>query len=673
MSCRMLRAFLPPVLSLQLAIALAGVLSACKGDSPAGPAGPAVLASITITPDVTLTTNATHQFTAVGKDAAGAEVPISPIWSVVAGGGAVDHDGLFTAGAVAGTFTATVKAVSEGVSGTASVTVIVGTVVTITVSPDTVTLAIHGTQQFIAVGKDAAGAVVAIVPVWSVVAGGGGVDDTGGFIADTVPGSYPNTVRAAIGNISGSATVTVTAGALSSLTVSPDTATLLVNGVQQFTAVGKDANGNVLAITPTWSVVANGGNVSTAGLFTAGTQPGTFANTVRATSGTISGSATVAVIAGALSSITVSPDTATLLINGTRQFTAVAKDAAGNVLAITPTWSVVANGGNVSTAGLFTAGTQPGTFANTVRATSGTVSGTATVRVIVGPLATITVSPDTATLLINGTQQFTAVGRDAGGNLVALTPTWSMVTGGGAIDLDGLLTAGTVAGTYSSTVRAMSGGIHGSATLVVTDPPPLVDLAAAATYGVLGATTVTCVSGTTINGDVGVAPGPAVANFPPCTAGALHENDGPAQAAHASLVTAFGQLAAMPCGPVPVAELGGKTLQPGVHCALAAMALTTEVFLDAMGDPNASFVIKVATAALTTAAASRVTLQNGAQAKNIYWVIGSSATLGANSFMKGNMIAATTITFGAEVELVGRALARDGAVTLGTSDLVNLP
>src|SRR6185369_5379168 len=142
--------------------------------------------------------------------------------------------------------------------------------------------------------------------------------------------------------------------------------------------------------------------------------------------------------------------------------TAVAKDAAGNVLAITPTWSVVANGGNVSTAGLFTAGTQPGTFANTVRATSGSISGTATVTVTVGSLAAITVSPDTATLLINGTQQFTAVGRDAGGNLVALTPTWSMVTGGGAIDLDGLLTAGTVAGTYSSTVRAMSGGIHGS-------------------------------------------------------------------------------------------------------------------------------------------------------------------------------------------------------------------
>jgi hypothetical protein len=120
------------------------------------------------------------------------------------------------------------------------------------------------------------------------------------------------------------------------------------------------------------------------------------------------------------------------------------------------------------------------------------------------------------------------------------------------------------------------------------------------------------------------------------------------------------------------AALGGLTLQPGVHCTAAAAGLTGELFLDALGDPNASFVIRIG-AALTTAAASKVTLLNQAQAKNVYWVIGSSTTLGANSFMKGNMIAATTITFGAGVDLVGRALARDGAVTLGTSDLVNLP
>ena len=462
-------------------------------------------------------------------------------------------------------------------------------------------------------------------------------------------------------------------GSLAAITISPDAVTLSINGTRQFTAVGTDAGGNVVVITPVWSIVAHGGAIDNAGLFTAGTSTGAFAGTVKAVSDGISATASVTVTAGAVGTIAVSPTVITLPIGGTQQFTAVGMDAGGNVIPISPVWSVVVNGGNMSAEGLFTAGTIPGTYSNTVQAASGSVLGTATVRVTVGPLATIAVSPDPATLPINGTQQFTAVGRDAGGNLVAVTPTWSIVAGGGAIDPDGLLTAGTVAGTFSSTVRATSGGTHGSATLVVTDPPPLVDLGAASTYGVLGATTVTCVSGTTINGDVGVAPGPAVANFPPCTAGALHENDGPAQAAHASVVTAFGQLAAMPCGPVPVPELGGRTLQPGVHCAPAAMALTTEVFLDAMGDPNASFVIKAATAALTTAAASRVTLQNGAQAKNIYWLIGSSATLGANSFMKGNMTAATTITFGAEVELVGRAFARDGAVTLGTSDLVNLP
>jgi hypothetical protein len=308
-----------------------------------------------------------------------------------------------------------------------------------------------------------------------------------------------------------------------------------------------------------------------------------------------------------------------------------------------------------------------------VQAASGSVSGTATVRVVAGPLATIVVSPDPASLIINGTRQFTAEGRDAGGNLVALTPTWSMASGGGTLDANGLLTAGTATGTFSNTVTATSGTIHGSATLVVTDPPPLVDLGAAATYGVLGAFAVTCGAGTTVNADVGVAPATTITGFPPCTAGTLHANDASAQAAHLALGSAIVQLAAMTCGPVAVSELGGMTLQPGVYCAPAAMAMTTDVILDAMGDANASFVIKAPLGAFTTAAAARVILANGAQARNVYWLIGNSATLGASSVMKGNLFAMVTITFGAGVDLVGRAMVRDVTVTLAADNMVTLP
>ena len=77
--------------------------------------------------------------------------------------------------------------------------------------------------------------------------------------------------------------------------------------------------------------------------------------------------------------------------------------------------------------------------------------------------------PNPQTLAINGTQQFTAVGKDAGGNVIAITPTWSVVTSGGAIDSTGLFTAGTVLGTFPNTVRASSGSVSGTATVTVTD------------------------------------------------------------------------------------------------------------------------------------------------------------------------------------------------------------
>src|ERR1019366_10083693 len=128
------------------------------------------------------------------------------------------------------------------------------------------------------------------------------------------------------GALAGTATVVVTAGSLASVTVTPSAATVAINGAQQFVAVGKDLNGNTVPIVAAWSVVAGGGAVDGAGLFTAGTTPGTFANNVKATSGALSGTATVVVIAGPLSSITVPPNQVTLAIGGAQQFTAVGED-----------------------------------------------------------------------------------------------------------------------------------------------------------------------------------------------------------------------------------------------------------------------------------------------------------------------------------------------------------
>ncbi|HEY6103404.1 MAG TPA: OmpA family protein [bacterium] len=170
---------------------------------------------------------------------------------------------------------------------------------------------------------------------------------------------------------------------LASILVSPDTS-VVAHASQQFTAQGRDARGDPFAITPKWSVVANGGAITDAGLFTAGPTPGTFLNTVKATDGNISGSASVKVTAPppVLSTITITPaGPDSLLATTTRQYLAQGKDSAGNNFVFLPTWSIVAGGGTITPAGLFTAGTEPGVYTNTIRASSGAVAGYTTVTV----------------------------------------------------------------------------------------------------------------------------------------------------------------------------------------------------------------------------------------------------------------------------------------------------
>jgi len=450
---------------LILAVALGvGIVSTCDVH---GITAPGTLVTIIVTPNTTLTTGSAQQMVAVGYDADGRVVSIRPTWSVVAGGGTINATGMFSAGNVTGVFANTVVASLGSISGQASITVIPGPLASITVVPSPVTLAVGRTQQFIAEGKDATGNIVQFTPSWSVVAGGGTISASGMFTAAGAAGTFTNTVEASNQGITAFATVIVTVGSPVAITVTPNPDTVIVGGKQQFVATGKDAGGNTVPLVPTWSVTAGGGAIDGSGNFTAGPAPGTFSNTINATSGTLSATATVVVTAGPLAAIKVTPNPATIPINGAQQFTAVGSDIAGNPVAIAPTWSVVANGGTINGTGLFTAGSVAGTFTNTIKATSGSLSGTATVVVAVNPLASITVSPNPSNLGIGGTQQFTAIGKDASGNVVAITPTWAVVASGGTISGAGLFTAGTVPGTYTNTVQATSGAISGAATVNV--------------------------------------------------------------------------------------------------------------------------------------------------------------------------------------------------------------
>lgn len=371
-------------------IVVLGALAACGHDSTA----PAVPASVVISaPSGTTSVAGTIQFVATVKDASGNTIALTPTWSVVHGGGTITSSGLFTAGDSIGTFTNTVVATAGSVTTSSTVVVTAGALASITVTPDTGSLAIGATQQFVAVGKDAQGHVVDIPNrVWSVAHGGGTIDTSGVFTAGTVAGTFAGTVTATSGSISGSAPVTVLPGQLVSITVSPSSDTLAIGGQHTFTAVGYDDYDNVVPITPNWLVVGGGGSIdASTGVFTAGTEAGTFTSTVLARQGSgcgaVSGRATVTVLPGPLTTITISPANPILMPGATQQFTAAGSDAHGNAIAITPQWSVLGSGGgtiNAST-GVYTAGSIPGTYTNSVGAFVGTLVGVTSVTIMPPP------------------------------------------------------------------------------------------------------------------------------------------------------------------------------------------------------------------------------------------------------------------------------------------------
>jgi len=201
-----------------------------------------------------------------------------------------------------------------------------------------------------------------------------------------------------------------------------------------------------------------------------------------------------------------------------------------------------------------------------------------------------------------------------------------------------------------------------------------VNLGNAQSYAVLGGTTITNTGASSINGDVGVSPGSAITGFPPgiVTGGSLHAGDSSAAQAQTSLTTAYNNAAALPCGTdLTGQDLGGLTLTPGVYCFATSGALTGTLTLNMLGDPNAFFLIRTGST-LTVASGSNVVLANSGGTtcpSSVYWQVGSSATLGTGSTFRGNILALSSITLTTNANLLGRALARNGAVTLDTNSV----
>jgi ice-binding like protein len=194
-----------------------------------------------------------------------------------------------------------------------------------------------------------------------------------------------------------------------------------------------------------------------------------------------------------------------------------------------------------------------------------------------------------------------------------------------------------------------------------------VGLGTAASYSALGGTTVTNTGPTTLDGDLGVSPGTAITGFPPgVVAGAVHAGDTEAAGAQSDLTLAYNDAAGRISTANIAGDLGGLTLIPGVYTASSSIGLTGNLVLDGQGDTNAVFIFQVGST-LTTASGSTVTMINGAQPCNVFWQIGSSATLGTGSSFVGSILALTSITVTTATTVEGRALARNGAVTLDTN------
>jgi Ice-binding-like len=195
-------------------------------------------------------------------------------------------------------------------------------------------------------------------------------------------------------------------------------------------------------------------------------------------------------------------------------------------------------------------------------------------------------------------------------------------------------------------------------------------LGSAGSFAVLAGSMVTNTGPTTISGDIGVSPGSAITGAGSITdTGATHAGDAVALQAQNDVTTAYNALAAAPCtqslGGTAV-EVGGHTLTPGVYCYSSSAQLTGTLTLDAQGDANAVFIFKTVST-LTTASNSSVVMINGGQPCNAYWKIGSSATLGTSTAFVGNILALTSISLTSGAKVSGRALARNGAVTMDTN------
>jgi hypothetical protein len=226
-----------------------------------------------------------------------------------------------------------------------------------------------------------------------------------------------------------------------------------------------------------------------------------------------------------------------------------------------------------------------------------------------------------------------------------------------------LLGAASVSLLDTSTTSAQSGGVpQGSTT----------------TYAVLAASAVTSSGLTVLNGDLGVSPGTAITGFPPgVVTGATHAGDPVAAQAQADAQVLYDYLDGLPCDPannLTGTDLGGRVLAPGVYCFDSSAQLTGTLFLDAQGSCDSLFVFQTGSTLITSVASSVQVINNPCAINcrggaNVFWQVGSSATIDTGSQFVGHIVANTSVTLNFGASVAGNVIALTGAVTMNTNNI----
>jgi Ice-binding-like/Bacterial Ig-like domain len=388
----------------------------------------------------------------------------------------------------------------------------------------------------------------------------------------------------------------------------------------------------------------------------------------------------------AMNPATINATTFTLTSAGIAVAGVVTYDAASNTAIFTPSGLAVST---VYTATITTGATD--TFGNSLASNKVWSFTTGTKACASGPPTVISVTPPDLSVGVCLDTAVTATFSEAM-NPSTINATTFTLTGPGGTAVLGVVTYDVpsfvatftpsislvVSTKYTATITTGAQDLLGNSlasdkiwtfTTAATACPASPPLGTAGNFKILAGTTVTNTNATTIaGGDLGLSPGISVTGFPPgmmVSPAVIRTPPDPKPAqAQVDLTAAYNYAAGLPAGKSLPGDMSALTFTPGVWTNASSVILSAgNVTLDAQGDANAVFIFQIGST-LTTIGSTQVVLAGGAQAKNIFWQVGSSATLGTNSIFYGVIMALQSITLDHGATLHGRALARNGAVTL---------